>query len=67
MPCKSKGNVMRLIRYLKQRLGERSFWLQIGTAIIPAAVLPWPWSLVVSVTAVMAALVPDGKLPPPQA
>jgi hypothetical protein len=56
--------MLAILNHLRARLAERSFWLQIGTAIIPAAVLPWPWSAIVASTAVMAALVPDGKLPP---
>lgn len=55
---------MKFLAYVEARLGERSFWLQIGSAIIPAAVLPWPWSAIVVGVAVMASLVPDGSVAP---
>ncbi len=55
---------MKLFYYLKKRLTERSFWLQLGAAIVPAAVLPHPWALVSVIIAVFAALVPDGPVTP---
>lgn len=50
---------MKILSYLKARLGERSTWLLIGAGIAGAAALVWPWSLVAAVVAVIAALVPD--------
>lgn len=50
---------MKVLSYLKARLGERSTWLLIGAGIAGAAALVWPWSLVAAIVAVIAALVPD--------
>lgn len=50
---------MSVLRYLKARLEERSTWLLIGTGVTGAAALEWPWSLVVALVGVAAALVPD--------
>lgn len=52
---------MKVLSYLKSRIGERSTWLLIGAGISGAAALAWPWSLVFCVAAVIGALVPDGK------
>ena len=52
----------KLIIYVKNRLAERSFWLQCGAAIIPAVALPMPYRAISIVVAVMAALVPDGTI-----
>lgn len=54
--------MLNFIRYVRNRLTERSFWLTIGASIIPAAVLPWPWSAASVGVSVMAALVPDGSI-----
>lgn len=52
---------MKLFRYLKSRLGERSTWLLISAGITGAAALAWPWSLVFCIAALLGALVPDNK------
>ena len=51
---------MKLLRYIKARLNERSTWLLIGSGIGTSAILEWPWSLVSALVHTIAALVPDG-------
>lgn len=53
---------MKILSYIKARLGERSTWLLIGAGVAGAAALVWPWSLVAAVVAVVGALVPDSKV-----
>lgn len=56
---------MKVLAYLERRLLERSFWLQIGAAIIPAAALPNNWLRAAALSvAVIASLVPDGTITP---
>ena len=50
---------MKLVRYIKARLNERSTWLLIGSGIGTSALLPWPWSLASALVHTAAALVPD--------
>lgn len=51
-----------MLRYLRNRLNEKSTWLLFGGAIAAASALPWPWSLASCVVGVIAALVPDGPV-----
>lgn len=53
---------MKFLAFVRKRLNERSTWLLIGTGIAAASALPWPWSLASFVTAVIAALLPDGPV-----
>lgn len=45
--------------YLRQRLGERSFWSDVIAAFVAAAALPKPWCWYVAVAALLKSLVPD--------
>lgn len=56
--------MMKIVQYLKARLGERSTWLLIGSGISTAGLLPWPWDLVSAVIHTLAALIPDGEVKP---
>jgi hypothetical protein len=53
---------MKIIAYLKARVGERSTWVGVGLAASAAAVLPYPWNLVSFITGVIASLIPDGTV-----
>ncbi len=46
--------------YFRARLWERSTWLALAKAVGSAALLPYPWSLVMVVVNLVASLVPDG-------
>ena len=54
--------LLALLRFVKNRIIERSFWLQCGAAIVPAVALPMPYRAISIAIAVMAALVPDGTI-----
>ena len=54
--------LLAVLRYIKARIIERSFWLQCGAAIVPAVALPMPYRAISIAIAVMAALVPDGTI-----
>jgi hypothetical protein len=56
-------SVMRLVKYLERRLGERSFWSDVIAAFVAAAALPKPWAYYVAGAALMKALVPDAVTP----
>jgi hypothetical protein len=43
-------------------LNERSTWGDIIVGLSAAALLPWPWSLVVAIGYAIKALVPDGPV-----
>lgn len=47
------------VSYLRQRLGERSFWSDVIAAFVAAAALPKPWAYYVAGAALLKALVPD--------
>ena len=53
---------MNLLRYLKNRLDERSTWMLMSAGIAGAAALSQPWSYVSAAMGVIAALVPDGAM-----
>ena len=52
---------MKLLRYLKARLCERSTWAAIGLGVSGAAALETPWSYVFVAVGVIGALVPTTK------
>ena len=54
---------MKLIHYLEQRLGERSFWGDVAIAVTAAAALPKPWCYVFAGLSIVKALVPDAVTP----
>lgn len=56
---------MKAARYLKARMGERSTWLGIVGAATAAAVLSEPWSWLVYMGSVAAALIPEKPPCPP--
>lgn len=58
------AGALSALRYLENRLGERSFWLMIGAAVIPAAALKYPFNVLALSVSAMAALVPDGSVKP---
>lgn len=53
---------MKLLGFIKSRVGERSTWVGIGMAVSAAAVLPWPWSAIAFAAGVVSSFVPDGKV-----
>lgn len=54
--------MIRIVRYIRNRLRERSTLLLIGSGIGTASMLPAPWSIVSAVVHIAAALVPDGEV-----
>ena len=46
------------MKYLKQRLYEKSTWISIGAGIPVAAVLPSPWSIVAVIVTAIGVLAP---------
>jgi len=53
---KGTGSVLR---FIKQRLSERSTWAGISAGISGAAMLPYPWSAVVAVIGAAMAIMPE--------
>lgn len=51
---------MRVIAYLKARLGERSSWAGIGTAIVGGSALPAPFNWLAIAAGVIGVLTPGG-------
>ena len=49
---------MKVVSYLKARLGEKSTWAAIGIGVTGAAALSAPWSYVFIAVAVAGTLVP---------
>lgn len=56
---------MKIVRYLKARMRERSTWLGVAGAATTAAVVPEPWSWLLYAASVMAALTPEKPPCPP--
>lgn len=56
---------MKLIRYIRRRLNERSTVVGIGTAVAAASALPAPWNWISLAVGTVAALVPDGAVGAP--
>jgi len=50
---------MKIIGYIKARLGEKSTWAAISIGITGAAALGLPWSVAFVAVAVIGALVPS--------
>ena len=50
--------MLKLVSYLKARLGEKSTWVTIGIGVTGAAALVVPWSYIFIAVAVIGALVP---------
>ena len=50
--------MLKLVFYLKARLGEKSTWAAIGIGVTGAAALVIPWSYFFIAVAVIGALVP---------
>ncbi len=48
-----------MIRYLKQRLEERTTWAAIGIGVTAAAAISWPWNVLLALTAVIGVLTPS--------
>lgn len=55
---------MKVLSYLKARLGERSTWGAIGMGVTGAAALAAPWSYAFMAAGVIGALVPTGGKTP---
>lgn len=51
-----------MIRYIRTRLNERSFWIAMGAGVTAASALDHPWGAIFLATAAIAALVPDGPV-----
>jgi hypothetical protein len=52
---------MKILSYLKARLGERSTWAALGAGVTGAAALAAPWAYVFVALAAVGVLVPSGK------
>lgn len=53
---------MRVIRYIKDRLNERSTWMLFGASVATASALPHPWSIASVAVGVVGAMIPDGAV-----
>jgi len=53
---------MRVLRFLRVRLNERSTWVSLGAGVTAASVLPPPWSFVLMAIAVIGVVLPDGPV-----
>ncbi len=53
--------MLKVVSYLKARLGERSTWVSIGVGVTGAAALVIPWNYVFIAVAVIGALVPTSS------
>lgn len=54
--------MLKIWKYIKKRLNERSTWMLFTAGVASAAALVWPWSLVFAILSVVAAFVPDGEM-----
>ena len=52
------SKILSAIRYIKNRLNEKSTWASIGVGVTGAAALAPPWSYVFIACAVVGVLVP---------
>jgi hypothetical protein len=50
------------MNYIRNRLTERSTWIDFGVAVSAAAFLPAPYSYLFIAIGVIGALVPDGRI-----
>lgn len=50
--------MLKIVSYIKARLGEKSTWAAIGIGVTGAAALVIPWSYIFIAVAVIGALVP---------
>ena len=50
--------MLKIVSYIKARLGEKSTWAAIGMGVTGAAALVIPWSYIFIAVAVIGALVP---------
>lgn len=53
--------MLKIVGYLKDRLGEKSTWAAIGIGVTGAASLVIPWSYLFIAVAVVGALVPTSS------
>lgn len=51
--------MIRVLRYIKARAGERSTWLFLSGSVSAAALLPAPWSYIVAGIGAVAAMLPE--------
>lgn len=51
--------MIRILRFIKARAGERSTWLFLSGSISAAALLPAPWSFIVAGIGAVAAMLPE--------
>lgn len=56
--------MLTVIRYIENRLLERSFWGDVIVGVSAAALLPKPWSFIFVGLSAIKALVPDGGVKP---
>ena len=50
---------MKILRFLKRRLAEKSSWAAIGVGIAGGAGLPTPYSWLFIIVGVIGALIPE--------
>ena len=53
---------MKLLKWFRDRLDERSTWMLVLSGIATASALPRPWDIVSAIGHTIAAFVPDGSL-----
>jgi len=53
---------LKMLKFIKARLSERSTWLLIGTSVAAASALIAPWSYVSMAVGAVAAMIPDGDI-----
>jgi hypothetical protein len=56
--------ILAVIRYIENRLLERSFWGDVLIGVSAAALLPKPWNYVFVGLSAIKAMVPDGSVKP---
>ena len=57
-------SIVRALRFLKARLGEKSSWAAIGVGIAGGAALPAPYSWLFIGAGVIGALIPEPRKSP---
>lgn len=53
--------MIKLIKYIKNRLNEKSTWASIGVGVTSAAAVEEPWSYVLVGVSTLGVLVPTSK------
>ena len=54
-----RASIVKTLRFLKARLGEKSSWAAIGVGVAGGSALPSPYSWIFIAVGVIGALIPD--------